>query len=108
VHRLWEAYRNDTTGKVSRPEPNPGDSEVAIKAHQAEGSKPADQKNAWVETLVDLQDKGFDLTVNNPHLNREQEILMPWEITASLIERVRELNSIIESLHKQFSNGEEE
>jgi hypothetical protein len=93
---------------VSRPEAIAADSETALKAHQSEGPKPTKQVNAWVETFNEIREKVFDLTANNPHLNREQEIPKPWEITASLIERVRELNSILESLHKQFSNGEEE
>jgi hypothetical protein len=32
----------------------------------------------------------------------------PWELTASLKERIRELSSIIDDLHKKLSNGEEE
>jgi type I restriction enzyme M protein len=108
VHRLWEAYRNDTTGKASRPEANAGDSELAIKAYQAEGSRPTEQIYAWVDTLDEIRNKDFDLSSSNPHRSSEQDIPKPWELTASLLERIRELNSIVEELHHSLSNGEEE
>ncbi len=108
VHRLWEAYRSDTTGKVPRPEANAGDSESAINSHQAEGPKPADQTNAWVENFDAIREKQFDLSLNNPHINKDQDIPKAWELTSSLLEQLRELNLIIECLHNQFNNGEEE
>jgi len=108
VHRLWEAYRNDTTGKSPEPEVNAGDSEVAIKAHQSEGSIPTDQVNAWVETYTDLCKKAFDLSSLNPNRSSEQDIPKPWELTASLKERIRELSSIIDLLHSTLGNGDEE
>ncbi|MHB0965473.1 MAG: hypothetical protein ACYC36_03375 [Bellilinea sp.] len=108
VHRLWEAYRNDKTGKVPRPEASAGDSEMAIKAHQAEGPIPTDQVNVWVETYTDLCKKAFDLSASNPHHSPEQDLPKPWELTASLLEQIRELNSIMEELHHSLSNGEEE
>jgi type I restriction enzyme M protein len=108
VHRLWETYRNDKTGKAPKPEASAGDSEVALKAHQAEGPKPPEQIDAWVEKFDEIRDNGFDLTSSNPHLSSEQDIPKPWELTASLKERIRELSLIIDDLHKKLNNGEEE
>ena len=107
VHRLWEAYRNDMTGKVPRPQANVGDSELAIRAHRAEGPKPMDQINVWVDTCDDVKVKGFDLSISNPHITLDRQIPKPWEITASLIEQLRELNIVIETMHKELSNGED-
>ena len=106
VHRLWEAYRSDKTGKLPKPQASAGDSEVAIKAHQEEGPNPTNQVNAWVERYDDIQNRGFDLTTANPHSSPEQDILKPWELTTSILERLRELNLIVEELHHQLSNGE--
>lgn len=107
VHRLWEAYRNDKTGKAPRPKASAGDAEVAIKAHQAEGPIPNKQITVWIETLDEMKSKGFDLSVINPHITSDRVIPKPWEITASLIEYNRKLNIIIETLHKELSNGED-
>jgi len=107
VHRLWEAYQNDKTGKAPRPQASAGDSDVAIKAHLAEGPKPTDQVTVWIETLDEMKSKGFDLSVINPHITSDRVIPKPWEITASLIEYNRKLNIIIETLHKELSNGED-
>jgi type I restriction enzyme M protein len=106
VHRLWEAYRNDKTGKAPRPEASAGDSEVAIKAHQAEGPRPTERINVWVDTFDEIRNKDFDLSSSNPHRSSEQDIPKPWELTASLKERIRELSAIIDDLHNQFGNGE--
>jgi type I restriction enzyme M protein len=106
VHWLWEACRNDMTGKIVRPEPEKNDSEVAVHAHQAEGPIPSNQINAWAETLDEIQNKNFDLSSSNPHRSSEQDIPKAWELTASLKERIRELSTIIESLDKQLGNGE--
>jgi len=81
---------------------------LAIKAYQAEGSRPTEQIYAWVDTLDEIRNKDFDLSSSNPHRSSEQDIPKPWELTASLLERIRELNSIVEELHHSLSNGEEE
>jgi type I restriction enzyme M protein len=106
VHRMWETYRNDKTGKTTRPQASAGDSEVAIKAHQAEGPMPTEQINGWVDTYDEIRNKDFDLSSSNPYRSSEQDIPKPWELTASLKERIRELSAIIDDLHNQFGNGE--
>jgi len=93
---------------MPKPEANVGDSEVALLAHQVEGPKPTEQIDAWVEKFDEIRDNGFDLISSNPHLSSEQDIPKPWELTASLKERIRELSLIIDDLHKKLNNGEEE
>jgi len=62
--------------------------------------------SAWVEIFNDLSLKNFDLTTVNP--NHNPDLLLPksWELTGSILERLRELNLIVEKLHHDLSNGE--
>lgn len=54
-----------------------------------------------------LPKRGYDLTARNPNRAATETLRRPTEITASLLERIRELNEIVEDLHDQLSNGEQ-
>ncbi len=107
VHYAWEAYRNGE-GQVQRPQLVPGDGPAARAAHAAAGPRPAGPYTAWIETRERLAARGYDLSARNPNQDARVELPHPAELTASLLERVRELQSILEGLHEMVSNGQED
>lgn len=108
VHWLWEAYRQDESGKAEKPTAQPEDSPAAKAAHGAEGPRPAEPYTAWIETLDDLKARGTDLSARNPNQDDRVRLPLPAEITASLLERTREFQSILLNLHEMVSNGMDE
>lgn len=82
--RKWKAYRQ---GIGPRPEPN---------------------ANSWIETAESLAERGYDFSAKNPNQAESERLPHPAELTARLLERNRELQSIIERIHELVSNGEAE
>lgn len=107
VHWVWEAYRQDESGKAEKPTAQPEDSLAAKAAHAAEGPRPAEPYTTWIETLDDLKARGTDLSARNPNQDDRVRLPLPAEITASLLERTREFQSILLNLHEMITNGEE-
>ena len=105
VHWAWEAYRNDSTGKLDAPTAQPEDSPAAQQAHVAEGPRPAEPYTAWIETLEDIKGRNYDLSARNPNQDDRVHLPHPAEITASLLERSREFQSILLNLHEMLTNG---
>jgi type I restriction enzyme M protein len=70
--------------------------------------KPAGPYTTWIETLDDLKARNSDLSTRNPHQDERVRLPKPAEITASLLERTREFQSILLNLHEMISNGNEE
>ena len=68
---------------------------------------PALSKQAWVVPVEEIKRRGYDLSVRNPHQSGVADLPKPTELTARLLERVRELHDIIEGLHEKAGNGEE-
>ena len=62
--------------------------------------------DAWVETADDLKARGYDLSARNPVQAVREALPHPAELTARLLERTRELTSILEGLHEMVSNGQ--
>jgi type I restriction enzyme M protein len=58
-----------------------------------------------VEQVEDLRARGYDLSARNPHQNDYQTLPHPAEITATLLEHLRDLQSSLERLHELVSNG---
>jgi len=79
--RGWEAYRR---GGGSRPEPT---------------------ANAWTVPVEEIKARGYDLSAHNPNRDEQAELPHPAELTARLLERVREMQSILENLHEMVSDG---
>ncbi len=67
---------------------------------------PTDRITVWIETFDEMKNKGFDLSVINPHITSDKAISKPWEITTTLLERLREMTLIIESLNIELGNGD--
>lgn len=111
VHFVWEAYRKaleDGDTEAQPPQPAPEDGPAARAAHAAEGPRPPAPYTAWVERLEDLAARGYDLSTRNPNQDDRITLPHPAEITARLMERTREFQSILEHLHSVVSNGEEQ
>ena len=106
VHHAWEAYRNNKTGKVKRPEAKPTDTPVVRSAHATEGPRPREACTSWVEHIDTLREREYDLSARNP--NQDKRVIWPHpaEITARLLEQTREFQSLLESLHEKLSNGD--
>lgn len=106
VHYAWEAYRNDSTGKVARPEIAADDSPAAITAHRQEGPRPPAPYHSWIETLDDLKARQYDLSARNPNQNTRVELASPAELLARLHENTRILQTSIESLQAKIAKRE--
>lgn len=110
AHFAWEAYRKaleEGETEVERPQSAPEDSPAARAAHAAEGPRPPAPYTAWLERLEDLAARDYDLSARNPNQDDRITLPHPAEITARLMERTREFQSILEHLHSEISNGEE-
>jgi len=46
--------------------------------------------------VAEIKARGYDLTVRNPNRTETEALRRPTEITASLLERIHELNEIVE------------
>ena len=80
----WDTYRR---GKGPRPEPT---------------------ANSWIETAEALSARGYDLSAKNPNRPEGEKLPHPAELIATLLERNRELHTILENLQAMLSNGNEE
>lgn len=107
VHWAWEDFRRDESGKVEQPAPQPEDSPTTRSAHAAQGPRPAPPYTAWIESLDDLKARNTDLSTRNPNQDDRVRLPHPAEITASLLERTREFQSILLNLHEMITNGED-
>jgi type I restriction enzyme M protein len=82
--QVWDAHRR---GKGPRPEPT---------------------ADSWIVPVDEIKSRAYDLSARNPNRNDQAQIPHPAELTARLLERVRELHSIVENLHEMVSNGNQE
>lgn len=82
--QLWDAYRK---GQGPCPEPT---------------------ADSWSVPVDEIKARDYDLSARNPNRNEQAQIPHPAELTARLLERVRELHSILENLHEMVSNANRE
>lgn len=80
----WDAYR---AGKGPRPEPT---------------------DNSWIVPAEEIREREYDLSARNPNREEIETYRHPAEITASLLEREREILSIIQELHALVGDGNDE
>jgi len=77
----------------------------------SESPEPAEGEpipNWWVISADEVKSRDYDLSARNPYRSTNNDLPHPLELTAGLLERVRELQSIVEGLHETLSNGEGE
>ncbi|MEW6179133.1 MAG: class I SAM-dependent DNA methyltransferase [Chloroflexota bacterium] len=116
IRQQWQAYRDWQTyrealekGENVQPPACPAEAGPAYRrAFEAQGPRPQPPYTVWVERLSDLRAHGYDLSPRNPHQSERVALPRPAELTASLLERQRELAALLERLHALVSNGEEE
>lgn len=102
----WDAYLR---GADERPFADAAAIRAAWAAHQnGSGPRPAGPYNVWIERAEDLAARSYDLSARNPNQNEAERLPAPVELTARLLERSRELHSMIESLHARLNGGEAE
>ncbi len=85
ARELWAAWDGYRRGDGPRPEPT-GDS--------------------WIVPVEEVKERDYDLSARNPNRDETETNRHPAEITASLLEREREILSIIEELHEMVGDGE--
>lgn len=65
-------------------------------------------ENAWIVTIGEVREREYDLTARNPNRQDDERLPPPAEIVASLLEREREILSIVEELNELLGSGEED
>jgi type I restriction enzyme M protein len=96
ARELWAAWDAHRRGGAS-----------AAGAGDREG-RPYLGPNAWIVPADEIKARGYDLTARNPNRGEAESYRHPAEITASLLEKEREILSIIEELHQMVGDGNEE
>ena len=71
----------------------------------AQSLRPTEPYSVWVETLEAFDKRGYDISARNPNQDDRAKVPHPSEITASLLERTREFQSILLNLHEMLSSG---
>lgn len=64
-------------------------------------------ENSWIVPVEEIKARGYDLTARNPNRTETETLPPPMEIVASLLEREREILSIVEELDELLSNNRE-
>ncbi len=77
------------------------------KTHLEQGDLTMLSKNSWIVPIEEIKLRGYDLSVRNPYQDSVADLPRPIELTSRLLERVRELHDLIESLHENLGNGDE-
>ena len=74
---------------------------------RGEGPRPEPTEHSWIVPAEKIKERGYDLSARNPNRNEVESYRHPAEITASLLEKERQILGIIEELHEMVGNGEE-
>jgi len=82
--KTWDAYRK---GQDNKPDPT---------------------DRSWIVPAEEIKSKGYDLTARNPNRPEGERLPPPMEIVASLMEKEREILSIVEELDEMLSNNKEQ
>ncbi len=104
---LWQAWR-EHQAKVLEGLP---DMEAAWQEWNSSRLEQRDlpliSPNAWVVPVEEIKRRGYDLSARNPYREAAGDLPTPLELTAQLLERIREQHDIIQGLHDRLVNGEE-
>ena len=73
--------------------------------HRGQGPRPEPTANSWIVPADEIKARGYDRTARNPNRAEAEAYRHPAEITASLLEKEREILSIIEELHEMVGDG---
>jgi len=84
ARELWAAWDAHRRGERPRPEPT---------------------DDSWIVPVEEARERGYDLSARNPNRDEMETYRHPAEITAGLLEREREILSIIQELHALVGDG---
>ena len=73
---------------------------------RGEGPRPEPTDNSWIVSVDEIKERGYDLTARNPNRDETETYRHPAEITASLLEKERQILGIIEELHEMVGDGD--
>jgi len=62
-------------------------------------------ERSWIVPVEEIRARGYDLTARNPNRKETEALPSPMEIVASLLEREREILSIVEELDELLSGN---
>jgi type I restriction enzyme M protein len=62
-------------------------------------------ERSWIVAAEEIRARGYDLTARNPNRKETEALPAPMEIVASLLEREREILSIVEELDELLSEN---
>jgi len=82
LYKAWEAYRK---GQGTR--------EACLS------------ERSWIVSVDEIKARGYDLTARNPNRKETEALPPPMELVARLLEREREILSIVEELDEFLSNN---
>jgi type I restriction enzyme M protein len=63
-------------------------------------------ENSWIVPFEAIKEREYDLTARNPNRPEGEELPSPVEIVAGLLEKEREIMSIVEELGEILNNGQ--
>lgn len=65
-------------------------------------------ERSWIVPVEEIKKKGYDLSARNPNRRETENLPSPMEIVAGLLEREREILSIVEELNELLENNRKE
>ncbi|MCS7245822.1 MAG: N-6 DNA methylase [candidate division WOR-3 bacterium] len=65
-------------------------------------------ERSWIVSVDEIKQRDYDLSPRNPHSKNSEHMPEPADILASLIERKREIESLLEELRDILDNGHRE
>ena len=81
---------------------------AAWDAYRRDGGPcPEPTEDAWIVPVDEIKARDYDLSARNPKRQEAETFRHPAEITASLLEKEREILSIIQELHELVGDGNE-
>jgi type I restriction enzyme M protein len=75
---------------------------------RGEGARPEPTADSWIVSADEVKEREYDLSARNPNRDEAERYRHPAEITASLLEKERQILSIIEELHEMVGDGNSE
>jgi len=72
---------------------------------QGHGPRPEPTERSWVVPADEIKARGYDLTARNPTRPDSEQLPPPMEIVARLLEKEREILSIVEELDELLSDN---
>lgn len=73
---------------------------------KGEGRGIEETEHSWIVSVKEIDERNYDLTARNPNRPEGELLPSPVEIVASLMEKEREILSILDELNQMLSNNQ--